>query len=190
MKHKKTRGEKLLYLSYHIGLVLTALLPAGCARQAASEQKTEVTSAVYIEHTGESNKSILPVVIFAKSPSEAELKRIIGDVVWDMATMVNVSNDDLRRIIAVTYKFFQTTQKDAKGHKFGTFCVTIVEGKTEKKRILPDDKIELSRTLSPEAMMQLLNAIEEVERSSASGNEELRKTVGNLKGHLNLKRRI
>ncbi len=184
MKHRKARGAKLLHRSCHIGLVLIALLPFGCIKQAASGQKDEITSAVYIEHIGESDKSILPVVIFAKTPSEAELKRIIGDVVWDMAAMVNVSNDDLRRIIAVTYKFFQTAQEDTKGHKFGTFRVTVVEGKNEKKRILSADEIEISRILSRDAMIPLLNAVEEIERNSAGGNKGLRTAIGNLKGHL------
>jgi hypothetical protein len=184
MKHNKSLGAKILYYFYHLGLFLIVLLPSACVPQAASEQKNGSTSAVYIEHTGASDKSILPVVIFAQKPSESELKRIIGNVVWDMATMVNVSSDDLQKIIAAVNKSFQTTQEDVKGYKFGTFRITIVEGKGEKKRVLPEDKIELSRILSRDAMILLLNAIEEVERSSIGGNKELRIAIANLKGHL------
>ena len=184
MGHNKTRGAKLLCHFCLIGIILTALLPSACVQQTTSGQRDEITSAVYIEHVGESNKSLLPVVIFAKKPSEAELKRVIGKVVWDQAIMVSAGEDDLRKITAAVYKSFQTTQEDTKGYKFIAFRVTIVEGKGEKKRVLPDDKIELSRVLPRDAMVLLFNAIEEIEKSSVGGNKELRIVIENLKGYL------
>ena len=98
--------------------------------------------------------------------------------------MVSVTADDLRRITATVYKSLRTLKEDAKGHRFGTFRITIVEGKSKKKRILPADKTEMPRILSRDAMVLLLNAIEEVERTSSAENKELRITIANLKGHL------
>lgn len=132
--------------------------------------KMERIPAIYIQHVGESDKPIFPVVISTSTPPMAELKRILGKDDYRHAIPVYVSETDLNRITASVKSLLISQRSDSESTAFGTFRVTVVESAEE-----------LAQTLSPSRIAPVLSAIK---MSSDTKNETLQKKISSIERRL------
>lgn len=155
------------------------------AANAAPAPGGPVTTAIYLQHVGPSDKPIFPVVICATKPNDAELALALGDEA-PLAGVVTVSQSDLRKSLAgVAGKL--AAAKEAGEHKpLGTFKVTITQGKGDAARVLTGDAERFSRALSREALPGVLAVLEKTDAHAAPGSK-LQESLAVLKARTGLK---
>ena len=93
-----------------------------------STEKTDVTS-LFIKHTGESDKAILPLVIYSMKPDEAYLRQVIGADEWEEAFLFQLEGTDMQTIIELLQRYAKKQKLNYTGAAFGTFQLTYLNGK-------------------------------------------------------------
>ncbi len=163
-----------------LGLLLTANL--SCYHQKQDLVPKQVISAIYFEHIGESNKIILPVVIFEEKPAPQQLKQVLGSVFYNEADLVQVHPDDFRKICSVVNDFFLLKEPEPAEPRFGTFRVTVAAKKlAEETDSKPTVK---TRVFSADQFSRLLSDILQIEKESLYRNRKLRTILASLKGRI------
>lgn len=105
-------------------------------------EEREKENALYIYHSGESDKPVLPVVIAAKRPPDDRLKDIFGEDEWLEAIFYEVKIIDLENMISSLKFFFKEQKKDSTSIEYGTFKFTFIEKGKRDSRIFELEKFK------------------------------------------------
>ena len=145
----------------------TVLLVGACKQQVI---KAELYStAVFLKHIGESDKSILPIIISDQKISMELISTVIDELEAYEATKLQVHGDLLQKIT----KLIHQTDTDAAGH---ILQITILnfDRKSSQHRI--------SFTYNYDRAVTILTGIEQI---AGSANEnKLVYAIGSMKGRL------
>jgi hypothetical protein len=132
--------------------------------------KTAIFDAIYIQHIGESDKPIHPLVVGVTAPPEDELKLVLGNHQWKHATIIIIPDSLFGNLAARVGGALGKIEKDAEGRAYGTFKITIAgpEG-------------EVTRTLDAAATKAILDIVIDVSDRTSG---ELADAILNLKRRL------
>jgi len=160
--HLKRRGNTVIAIC-----LFTSLLISSCEQQ---EIKAELhNTAVFFQHIGDSDKSILPVIISDNKISMEEISAVIDELEAYEATKFQVDGDLLQRITELIGK----TDTDATGH---ILQITILKFDQKPRQ----DR--MSFTYNYERAVTVLTGIEQI---AGSANEnKLVHAIGSMKGRL------
>lgn len=174
-------------VSWRAGLAAALLLTAIVTPPANADDAALVTTAIYLQHVGPSDKPIFPVVICEARPSEAELAQVLGTgPSRSLISIVKITKPDLQKCLVEVTDKLAIAQESGEYRPLGTFKVTVTQGKTEVARALPADTERFARVVAPEAMPAILGAFETTDAFSAP-DSRLKDTLAILKARTGLK---
>lgn len=101
-----------------------------------SVDKKVFGDAIYIQHIGESDKPIFPLIIGVTAPRKDEIKLVLGDSQWKWATIIVIPNNVFGDLVLRVEGALAKIEKDTEGGAYGTFKITITGPVGERARII------------------------------------------------------
>lgn len=125
-----------------------------CLRTVADEpdqsSEPDIHPAVYIQHVGQSDKPLFPVVFAVDRPSDDELLRVLRDQAEvKFSQVILVSPDSFQLIVDQTSQSLRRARKPAAPQAFGTFRIVVSTPAADRSgRVDRESALRLFRKIS------------------------------------------